>query len=547
MLVASAVEHSPELERVRQLPWRWNVPDGTELLSDLWSIGEQELRELQAQALAELHIEGGLIALIRVGGGKTLITYLAAEMVDAKRPLLLVPAKLRAKTHRDFAELAKSWELTGPLPHIESYERLGRAQWADFLESYQPDLIIADEAHKLKNVQAAITRRVARWMDNHPTTHFVALSGTLTRRSLQDFVHLAEWALGQRAPVPLRLGPLREWCSVLDADVVWGRVRPGALRVFCDPHDAGSGLSELDQVRRGVRRRIIGTSGVVASTVSEVDASLNILRWKKDVPPVVKEAIDRAYAELELPNGELLVSDVERWRHVRELAQGFYYRWNPLPPEWWLIPRRRWASFVRQVVETSSKLDSPAQVAELYKNSKLFTDWERVRKAFTPNVEAVWIDKSVPEAAVAWAYAKDGIVWVEHRAMAEELVRRELPYYGRMGLCEGKPIEDARGPIGASIAANKEGRNLQHYNRNLILSPPTAGDAWEQLLGRTHRDGQQADEVEAEIYFGCGANVRAFSGALREARYQSGVTGSPQKLLEATVCLDVDFTVGASA
>src|SRR5690606_28808723 len=108
------------------------------------------------------------------GAGKTLISYLAPCILDAKRPLLILPAKLKEKTRREFRTLAYHWR--GPHPdafRIESYELLGRMNAGNklddkgrvvrpgFLERYNPDLIILDEFHKAKNIRgAAVAKRL---------------------------------------------------------------------------------------------------------------------------------------------------------------------------------------------------------------------------------------------------------------------------------------------------------------------------------------------------------------------------------------------------
>ena len=201
-----AVEGGPELERILALPRRTKPPAGAEDLSSVLRAphGKQVLRPVQAQALAEIHCLRGLLGAIRVGGGKTLITYLAPTMVGATRPVLLLPAKLRAKTLRDFEELGRHWS-AGAVPKILSYEKLGHPGGADDLQALEPDMIIADEVHRLKNLRAACTRRVGRYLEGREGVVFVGLSGTVTSRSLLDFAHLAEWALGQGAPVPLVL------------------------------------------------------------------------------------------------------------------------------------------------------------------------------------------------------------------------------------------------------------------------------------------------------------------------------------------------------
>lgn len=542
------VSRSGELRRIAALPRRTEPPQGWDQLSAV--LGTGTLRPVQAQALAELYCVRGLLGPIRVGAGKTLISYLAPRMVDAQRPLLLVPAKLRDKTHRDFAALAEEWQVVTP-PTVYSYEMLGRAKAADYLEEYSPDLIIADEAHRLKNVHAAVTRRVGRYLDAHPETMFVAMSGTMTQRSLMDFAHLAEWALGAGSPLPLTRYDLEQWAMALDEVSQWGdaRMHPGALpelderKRICPgcrsrdgEHNFGSTctlVSPIEAARDAFNRRLDETPGVVITHGQGVTASIEISEWSHALHPAQTEALARLHDLWELPDGQPLMLAVDVWRHARELAMGFWYRWDPPPPAEWLEARQEWAAFVRLVLSHSRTLDSPAQVAAEHCARPEWLAWAAVRDIYTPNVVVEWITYDVIKAANRWADDNEGIIWVEHQAVGHAFGIR---YYGEMGRNScGQLIDDAEGSIIASRAANSEGRNLQRYHRNLVLSPPTTGDQWEQMLGRTHREGQQADTVTAEVYFGCDQSRDGFWQAVSDAHYQQGVTQSPQKLLLADI------------
>lgn len=540
------VKDSAELRRILSLPRRLEPPVGCEGLTEALRLpeGSMELRPVQAQALAELHLCGGLFAPIRVGGGKTLVSFLAPLMVCAERPVLLVPAKLRDKTLRDFDDLAKHWK-RGPTITLVSYELLGRPAWAGLLNSIQPDLIECDEAHYLKNVKAAVTKRVGRYMDAHPDTTFAAMSGTMTKRSLFDFAHVLEWCLGPGAPVPLQWRNLDEWSRALDEDSVYPEwYRPGALRklhgesitewaAYVTSHQG----NERHAARSLYHDRLVQTPGVVATEETAIDATLVIEPWLEghDMDQSIKSSFDALYNLWETPEGIPLEAPVDVWRHARELALGFYYRWVPPPPQEWLEPRKEWSAFVRQKLGRSASLDSPAQVAAMFRDEPVYRAWEEVKDTYEYMTEPVWLDMSVLQAAVDWAHTIEGIVWVEHRAVGLALENLGLPYYGSYGLRNGEAIEDSQGGVAASIAANKEGRNLQRHHRNLVLTPPTTGAAWEQLLGRTHRDGQQADEVTVEVYTGCMESHRALWQAVSDAEYQQAVTGIPQKLLVADI------------
>ncbi len=111
-----------------------------------------------------------------------------------------------------------------------------------------------------------------------------------------------------------------------------------------------------------------------------------------------------------------------------------------------------------------------------------------------------------------------------------------MPYYGRGGLSpSGEFIDNAptNRAIVASIESNFEGRNLQHWSRALIVSPPQNGGRWEQILGRLHRDGQEAHEVLFEVLVTCIEHYHAIWRSLRDATYTEDTQGVPQKLLQA--------------
>ena len=79
------------------------------------------------------------------------------------------------------------------------------------------------------------------------------------------------------------------------------------------------------------------------------------------------------------------------------------------------------------------------------------------------------------------------IVWVPSPHLGEALAARNgLPWYGP----DNDPSGATAPTIMASARAHGVGKNLQHYARNLVLSPPSSAAVWEQLLGRTPRPGR---------------------------------------------------------
>lgn len=527
------------MSRIAALPRR-NWPDGSEdlaeFLSDLLrtSVGTMRLRPVQAVAIAEACDCGGLFGHIRVGAGKTLISALIPRMLDAQRPLLLVPATLVPKTLRDFDQLRLHWQI----PHtirVSSYSRLGLAQHAEMLNAYRPDLIIADEGHKLKRVrESAVARRVARYMHENPSCRFVCLSGTLTKGSLRDYAHLLIWALRSGAPIPLDEDVLSEWCEILDA---WAEgLNYANLRAALGP------VTSQEQARRVFADRLTQTPGVVISRESFREVPLTIRIHKIPLPAQIKPIVQKLRDEWIAPDGwPLADAAFEVWRVARELGLGFCYVYDPRPPEPWFNARRDWCRFVRETLLESRSFDSEFQVAAACSEGRLddraWLAWREIEPTFTPNSVAIWYSSHAIEAAIAWGQDRAaGIIWTEHTAFALALSEcTGWAYFGPEGLDRDKrTIESVEGReiVIASIHANREGRNLQAWSANLVVCPPNSGVYWEQLIGRSHRDGQK-EPVTIDVLDTIDESQKCLENAVAEAKYVADTTGLEQKLLIA--------------
>lgn len=494
--------------------------------------GTWVLRDIQAIALHETYQMRGLLGAIKVGGGKTLYSLLAPRLLGAMRPLLLLPAALIEKTKREMGALMKHWDIPRNV-QMQSYEMLGRDGASRFLEIVKPDLIIADEAHKLKNPRAGVTRRVARFMHEHPDTPFVAISGTLISDCLEDFAHLAHWSLRANAPLPIDKGELMEWSECLGRQTNPLRtVDPGPLVTLAHPDDRAMDATET--ARRGFARRMRETRGVIVSQDEHVNCSLLIQCHTITVNGVTERNFQTLRHTWETPDGWALSQAVDIWRHANELALGFHYVWDPRPPWEWLEVRRQWAKFVRKVLSSSHSLDTEFQVAkacaEGHLDPQFYHPWAAIRDTFQANAKAIWHDDTALQWCQSWANRnKSGIIWVRHSFFGHELSRRTgIPYFGEQGVdANGMPIEkaDPRHCVIASFAANSTGRNLQAWNKNLLTSPPAGAPQWEQFLGRTHRDGQQADSVTVDVMLGCRENWNALDRALETTGTNASTMG----------------------
>ena len=547
-----AVRPSAELDRIVALPRRTASVSEAEVASlheDLClPNGTRRLRPIQALALAEARRAGGLFAPIGVGAGKSDIALLLPKVMGSKVAVLLVPANLREKVFRqDYPTLVTQYRLPRLVKgdvqvldsecvlHVHSYNELSSPLKHDLLDLLEPDLIICDEAHALRHPSAARTRRFLQYFKAHPTTRLCVLSGTMTSKSIKDYAHLAWLSLRDNAPVPTRYTVLEEWAAALDSAPV--PAPPGALMKLCEPGE---------KAREGFRRRIVETPGVIATTDGSLGTSLVISERDLKATPVIREALKLMRETWTTPDeGEAFDEILTLHRYARQLAAGFYYRWiwpkgEPAQVRAnWLEARKAWNREVANFLTYRAKkgCDSPMLYAKACSEGKLssmnYDRWATVRDTAKPEVEAVWLDEYLVDDAIAWGRENVGIVWYEHAALGAAIAKKGgFPLFGPGA--EGILKEKGTRTIVTSIRAHGTGKNLQGFSRNLVTTTPTSGTVWEQLLGRTHRPGQEADEVTVEVYRHTLEMRAAVNKALRDADYQQTTTGNRQKLLSAT-------------
>lgn len=563
------VPRSAEFERILGLPKRdWeDLPKGgyLEKLSQHLRKPESKalLRPHQVAMLTELFDYGGGIGNLQIGSGKTLLTALAPTLLAAQRPILLIPAKLREKTARDFQKLRQDWHVH---PRIEciSYEQLSRVKSAELLDSIKPDLLMADEVHFLANLNSGRTKRVRKFMRRHPETKFLGLSGTLTNRSLKQLWHLLMWGLRpQLMPLPRLWTELELWARAIDEKVEpESRIAPGVLLELA-AHLPQKEPPEhpLMRARNGLRDRLRQTPGYVATQGTGIDVPITL----ELVKPPKSKAIDEALRQLRetwtTPNGVELTSPMEVWRYAATLACGFFYEWKPAAPKDWLQARKNWTRFLRQTLKHSRRYDTPEHlrlavvngsfsdtfeyVDELGKTKQvlprsLLEAWQNIKDTYVYDVIPHWVD----EAHLRWILEKycrrntdPMIYWVEHIAVGEKLSALSgMPYCQAGGKDQhGRFIEDLAGySVIASVKSCGEGTNLQQgWHRNFVTSCEPVGKTWEQLIGRTHRTGQEADSVEVYVLNSCEEQESSFNQAVADCRFKFNLEGQQQRLLLA--------------
>lgn len=587
-----AVQHSAELERILSLPVRrLEDYDGPALSAYLTPYlvtpyGAQtgaKLRPIQAIALWESMHLGGAFCAMPVGAGKTLVSWLLPTVMQARRPLLIIPAKHRKKTEGDFREISRSWVQSRPPMQIRSYSELSVVQHANDLAcdcdepcscnvGYRPDLIVLDEAHKAKSHLAAVVKRLSRYMRKFPHTRVVVMTGTIHRKSLKDINHLLSWTLKEGAPIPLTRRDLEDWCDALDdkSNPNARTMRPGAILQLSrfmsandeneaesddpdaeDDYDAPVDHYELKTARLAFRARLQQTPGVIVTDDSDCDQPLTIDFEVCQEDSILDEAFRNFRTMYVTPDGWPLTDGLSVYRHGTELGCGFYYAWDPRPPDEWLQARKAWALFVREVIQdsqdTARPLDTEGAVALAYAEHPVHREWKAIKPTFEPNSVPVWLSAS-PMHSVYWWYKRQTepvLIWVKHREVGRALSQMlGLRYYAAKGCAldeRGKPIlseyvrdaDKTKSHI-VSIDSISDGQNMQAWRRSLVVGMPKAATIVEQMLGREHRSGQDRP-VYATILVCSGDTLRAVSGAMSEAQSVRHRLGHTQKILRATI------------
>jgi hypothetical protein len=508
--------------------------------------GTYEIRPIQAEALAQLARLGGLFAPIPPGCGKTLITVLAPAVLHMRgdgsgdRVLLLVPASVVAKTYDDAQMLAQHFAIR-PF-RVMSYSMLSMAKYATVLEDFKPTCIVMDEAHHLKKSSGARWRRLRRYDQlcdrrGDPRPLYAALSGSFSTRGVSDFRHILARCLGVGAPVTRDPREAYMWGLALDSKVRPDtRVEPGALATVAPPGPEETIFDEpITRVRDRLGRRMRASIGVVSYAEGFPAAELCVSAVHVEPTPKVLDALETMRASYELPCGYPIPDTLSLWRHERELSTGMVQRWRVQAPAPWMHARREWCAYVRERITHSRTIDTELQVRRdvvLHQppdGVSALRAWDEIEPTFTPDPEAVWISDHRLIHAAEWLAAHPrGIVWTTHIPFGARLSEMTgVRYFPRDGR-----IDTHRGPAIASVSSCGTGLNLQHYHRaNYIVSPPTTGGANEQLLARTHRDGQEHTHVSAVYALSLPADVRALDQALADARMSSPVLQAPQRLL----------------
>jgi hypothetical protein len=584
--------------------------------------------ELQSAGMLAYRKYGGLFAPIGVGWGKTLLSlWIAAEAFrkGLQRTLLLVPPQVYPQLVRVDIPWARQ-RISLPMPFVllggkTAAERRSLVQHAkrgcfilphsclstkdsvDLLKAIDPSLVIVDEAHNFKNRRAARTRRLVDFLTDRPLgaprPGLVALSGTMTTKSVMDYFHLIKAALREGTPLPLTAQAAAEWGSVVDSAAEPTEFQFLPLTPLVDW--ARKNFSGVDipfgvtGFRAAYRLRLTSAPGVVASGDSDIGVSLvmsNLAVQNYETHPEwpkLKELIDNVNNLYLTPNGDEIKHAIHTWRWHFELSAGFYNErvWPTVDA---LAKRRnctieaagdmldagqafheadqKYSRVLRPFLQDYSKpgLDTPMLVAgdmakhggknvpsDIYRAWKLCKEIEvgearQGREVLERDKRAVRVCDYKVAHAIRWAQDPDfrppdrgAILWYWNQELGQWLYEQAIAAGLDALHLDAGPVSDKllledstyEKVCICSIPAHGTGKNLQRFQHQIVVQFPRSAKDAEQMIGRTHRNGQEADNLDVWRCDTSEFDQMNFAACLNDALYIQQTTSSRQKIVYA--------------
>lgn len=521
--------------------------------------GHFKYQRIQAEAIVAYTEMDGMFGQIRVGGGKTLILQKIADLAlkaDHKRVVLVLPRRLIGQfLNYDMAWARARVPIDYPPPHsfggLDPEDRhllatsgkrgvyllptsiLRMPTSADIFEKIKPTLVLIDEAYNLSNPKAAQTKRVKTYRKQFPHVRFVAVSGTTTKKKLEDFAHLSEWTLREQSPVPTNeSGLLGAWSGMISAGTVPTSLTTGSLTRlvgWARGQFPGEDFpNEVNGFRKAFTRRMQTARGVVTS--GENDLGISVTYCNRPVPDYqdhptwarCQALIDQVALGI-APNLEQIEHELGKWKWFEELRSGYYNElyWPTLAD---YVERRKvtedqgalelhqgqahheatqlYNKFLRRFMddhpdakgEKGSPIDSPLLVANEMQHHGpknvtriLYDAWRDKKEKEIPGMAERW-EKFVPvcdfkiQHLLKWCQelpeGEGAIVWTHSVGFAEWTVEvlRAAGLQNVIHACAGvRGTELIRDPLNgdkihiASIDAHHGGLNLQTFHWNMYF------------------------------------------------------------------------------
>ena len=625
MAFKKTVSKSPEnqeLDRILALPPRIVAdPEDVEITSfetlsaESFDLGER-LLPTQVDAINTFaECRGGFFP-IGVGFGKSGISLMVSQIAFdrgwARKILLMVPVHLvnglmkrhipewrkRVNLSLQFHVLAgqpknvrkRIAESGAPGVYVMPYSLMSSTDANDLLAAIDADMVVADEAHKLKNPRSACTKRLMHFVKNREEAPIcVFMSGSMTTKSVMDYHHLIDAALGDGSPLPRKQSLAYTWGLVIDSNGspspglvanTFSRIITWANNAFQEEKAKFNTGAAIKNARNAFRARLTTTPGVVATADDRPAASLAIDNWEcGDHGMELQDLIYRCKEEYVTPQGEPIDHAIHVYKWLRELSSGFY---NSLVwPETETFAKNRRISVEEagsRIARSKEHLEAQqayhSELREFFKDAPIGLDTptdvglaiSRGNAEIPGSLARLWHEMkgldfegrpdriSIPvrvddykiQAVVKWAKEyKTGVIWTYHREFGEwcmeALTAAGLnPAHAPSGADElieslGDPGRGGKGDrlVVASIPAHGVGRNLQKFQNQLFAEWPRSSMLAEQTLGRVHRTGQEMDEVLVHTLIKTQFDEINRAATLNDAAYALQTLGASQRVLYA--------------
>lgn len=479
--------------------------------------------------------------------------------------------------------------------YILPYSLMSAKDAEENLWAISPDLIIADECQNLANEEAAKTARFHRYMaakaKEGKRVEFAGMSGTITDKSINDYASLARYAMGTNCPLPMADTMLQAWAAVLDTDqddsyvsadmggpllplVKWAKQTFPTVKIQEDR----SGF------RAAFRLRLTTAPGMISSGDQTIGTSLlfnNSPVKVDDNDPGMKKLLElllKVDVQWQTPNDDNIDYAIHKWKWMYELSAGFYNQLTWADPLEYAVRKnirpedaykmleaakvhhaanQEYLSLLRDFIQNLAKpgLDTPFLIAgDMYRNKnanvpqELYEAWaykealdfagrpERdekcVRVCDYKIRDAVEWAKTVPQGqgALIWYYHQEIGRWLYqelHKAGADVL---HCPAGPQHNVTIIKP-ENKHKIVVATWEAHGTGKNLQHFQHQMVVQWPRGASDAEQLIGRTHRQGQKADSLTVRMNNTTEFDDLNFAACLNDALYIQQSTGVKQKVI----------------
>lgn len=546
---------SGEIQRILSLPVNEHPPLD-ELVEGFTEAmraegGEWSFRPHQALALFYAWSYGGGFLPIDVGGGKTLLAFAIPKVleVDPDECLVLAPAGLAREAEIEYDLYREHFDLD--FVRYVSHAKFSQRSFIDELYEIRPSVIIIDEAQTFCGSGVSARKSLLkRYLRDYPETKLFAMTATFASDSIEEYAWLIEACLGSWSPVPSAYSTRQILASFVDANSLGGPKTDDLWQLgdwLDDPRFAVKAETLVERVRGAYRNRFISAPGVVVTEGSSCDAEIVLFVNQFGRDDEIDAIADAIRTSWQTPSGEWIDDPLALNRKTREASQGFTYYWDwpgGKPDLEWLYARNEYASAVARITRQGSpELATRSRVDEAVDEGQFGGDdieelreaWLEVAHRPEPPTLPDWHTDSF--LASTELCAKDlveqgrrVIIWYEHRAVASRLADRGL----RVCVAGDEVPRDGE-LICLSIASHGTGLNLQAWDTNIVMCSPSNMGRWQQLVGRTHRAGQESEEVWVIIALHTPEMESAWTNAQAKALAYQENHGIPQKILSGLV------------